>query len=76
MASLSHKTQIYNNKRFINKKRIYRSRQIMKTINEIKEQYPFFSNASQPSSPGEIFINRHLLTADIIMVGYRDELRG
>lgn len=48
----------------------------MKTINEIKEQYPFFSNASQPSSPGEIFINRHLLTADIIMVGYRDELRG
>lgn len=48
----------------------------MKTINEIKEQYPFFSNASQPSIPGEIFINRHLLTADIIMVGYRDELRG
>ncbi len=49
---------------------------MMKTINEIKEQYPFFSNASQPSSPGEIFINCHLLTADIIMVGYRDELRG
>ena len=48
----------------------------MKTINEIKEQYPFFSNASQPSAPGEIFINRHLLTADIIMVGYRDEIRG
>ena len=46
----------------------------MKTINEIKEQYPFFSNASQPSAPGEIFINRHLLTADIIKVGYRDEL--
>ncbi len=48
----------------------------MKTINEIKEHYPFFSNASQPSAPGEIFINRHLLTADIIKVGYRDELRG
>ena len=48
----------------------------MKTINEIREQYPFFSNASQPSAPGEIFINRHLLSADIIMVGYRDELRG
>ena len=48
----------------------------MKTINEIKEQYPFFSNASQPSAPGEIFINRHMLTADIIKVGYRDELRG
>lgn len=48
----------------------------MKTINEIKEHYPFFSNASQPSAPGEIFINRHLLSADIIMVGYRDELRG
>ena len=48
----------------------------MKTINEIKEQYPFFSNASQPSAPGEIFINRHLLTADIVKVGYRDELRG
>ncbi len=48
----------------------------MKTISEIKEQYPFFSNASQPSAPGEIFINRHLLTADIVKVGYRDELRG
>ena len=48
----------------------------MKTINEIKEHYPFFSNASQPSAPGEIFINRHLLTADIVKVGYRDELRG
>lgn len=48
----------------------------MKTINEIKEHYPFFSNAPQPSAPGEIFINRHLLTADIIKVGYRDELRG
>lgn len=48
----------------------------MKTINEIREQYPFFSNASQPSAPGEIFINRHLLTADIVKVGYRDELRG
>lgn len=48
----------------------------MKTINEIKDRYPFFSNASQPSAPGEIFINRHLLTADIIKVGYRDELRG
>lgn len=48
----------------------------MKSINEIKEQYPFFSNASQPSAPGEIFISRHLLTADIVKVGYRDELRG
>lgn len=48
----------------------------MKSINDIKERYPFFSNASQPSAPGEIFISRHLLTADIIKVGYRDELRG
>lgn len=45
-------------------------------MNEIKNKYPFFSGTSQPSSPGEIFINRHLLTADIVMVGYRDEIRG
>lgn len=48
----------------------------MKTETEIKDQYPFFSNALQPSSPGEIFINRNLFTADIIMQGYRDEIRG
>ena len=48
----------------------------MKNIDEIKNKYPFFSNASQPSSPGEIFMNRNLFTADIVMQGYRDEVRG
>lgn len=48
----------------------------MKTITEIKSQYPFFSDALQPSCSGEIFINRYASMADIIKIGYRDEIRG
>lgn len=48
----------------------------MKSKAEIKNQYPFFSDALQASCPGEIFINRYAYMADIIKIGYRDEIRG
>lgn len=48
----------------------------MKTIDEIRHLYPFFIGTEQPSCGGEIFINRHSSTADIIKVGYRDEIEG